>query len=371
MSASAQPVAARLAPYYVELRRGQRYAWCACGRSRNQPYCDGSHAGTGIEPLRQTAPATAEVLLCGCKRTGTPPFCDGSHNSLVGVYGTDDPDSPANRAIELIGFGGSGKALVDGGCFVGHVDHAGGVDHADAADAGRWQRHGALAWRTLVGRGDGAHHQALFCFDLPPGHSPPIAFGDRQTALLFTAADAVLAIGSRRFAVRAAAGVEVGASVRPGETFAIENRGATPLRIHVAVGPLADAPLWPSALGEHFDDRYPERIAPVDPAQRHAMAERYFQVLVSHAHGAHDLTQFIGEIPPSKATPHRHLYEETLIVLAGRGMLWTETRKAPVTAGDIIFLPRKQLHSLQCTGPEPMQLVGVIHPGDNPSINYY
>jgi quercetin dioxygenase-like cupin family protein len=101
------------------------------------------------------------------------------------------------------------------------------------------------------------------------------------------------------------------------------------------------------------------------------MADRFFQVLVGPTHGAANLTQFIGEIPRSKALPHRHLYEETLIVLGGAGMMWTETMKAAVAPGDIIFLPRKQLHSLECTSDHPMLLAGVIHPGSNPSINYY
>ena len=80
--------------------------------------------------------------------------------------------------------------------------------------------------------------------------------------------------------------------------------------------------------------------------------------------------QFIGEIPESKAAPHRHLYEESLIILKGSGYMWTENYKAKVTAGDIIFLPRKQMHSLQCLDPEGLYLVGIIYPGDNPSISY-
>ena len=57
-------------------------------------------------------------------------------------------------------------------------------------------------------------------------------------------------------------------------------------------------------------------------------------------------------------------------LLRGEGGMWTETRKARVRAGDILFLPRRQLHSLQCTDPGGMLLVGVIYPGDNPSISY-
>ena len=51
-------------------------------------------------------------------------------------------------------------------------------------------------------------------------------------------------------------------------------------------------------------------------------------------------------------------------------VLLTEATKTPIVAGDVIFLPRKQLHSLQCTDPDGMMLAGVIYPGDNPSINY-
>ncbi|MGH8430169.1 MAG: cupin domain-containing protein, partial [Solimonas sp.] len=80
--------------------------------------------------------------------------------------------------------------------------------------------------------------------------------------------------------------------------------------------------------------------------------------------------QFIGHIPQSKAAPHRHLYEEAVLILTGEGCMWTEDRKAKVGAGDVVFLPRKQLHSLQATAPGGMDVVGVIFPGDNPSINY-
>jgi quercetin dioxygenase-like cupin family protein len=67
---------------------------------------------------------------------------------------------------------------------------------------------------------------------------------------------------------------------------------------------------------------------------------------------------------------HRHLYEESIVVLKGAGFMWTEDVKTAVATGDVIFLPRKQLHSLECTDPDGMLLAGVIYPGDNPSINY-
>ncbi|MDH3658624.1 MAG: cupin domain-containing protein [Alphaproteobacteria bacterium] len=93
-------------------------------------------------------------------------------------------------------------------------------------------------------------------------------------------------------------------------------------------------------------------------------------MLVDKSIGSDVVTQFIGEIPLSKAPPHRHLYEESLIILRGQGCMWTDTKKADVATGDVIFLPRKQLHSLQCTDPGGMLVVGVIYPGNNPTINY-
>lgn len=78
------PDIARRAPYLVELPAGE-YLWCACGRSRNQPFCDGSHAGTGIQPVRFTVKprgAKETLWLCGCKRSKEKPICDGSHNRL-------------------------------------------------------------------------------------------------------------------------------------------------------------------------------------------------------------------------------------------------------------------------------------------------
>lgn len=67
-------------PYATEVEEGKDYYWCSCGRSKNQPFCDGSHQGTTFEPVAFKAEKTETVYLCGCKKTGTAPFCDGSHN---------------------------------------------------------------------------------------------------------------------------------------------------------------------------------------------------------------------------------------------------------------------------------------------------
>lgn len=76
------PVPAQKAPYGVTLEAGKSYAWCACGLSGMQPFCDGSHRTTDIRPVVFKQEVTEEVWLCGCKQTGDRPFCDGTHNGL-------------------------------------------------------------------------------------------------------------------------------------------------------------------------------------------------------------------------------------------------------------------------------------------------
>ncbi|MGM0442735.1 MAG: CDGSH iron-sulfur domain-containing protein [Fibrobacterota bacterium] len=76
-----KPNIAMKEPARLELGPGS-YSWCSCGKSRNQPFCDGSHRGTGFEPLRFTLKEKKKVALCQCKMTQTPPYCDGTHRSL-------------------------------------------------------------------------------------------------------------------------------------------------------------------------------------------------------------------------------------------------------------------------------------------------
>ena len=76
-----QPRIAAKEPSVMSLDPGTYY-WCSCGRSRDQPFCDGSHEGTGFEPVELTVDAKKDVALCQCKHTKTPPFCDGTHQTL-------------------------------------------------------------------------------------------------------------------------------------------------------------------------------------------------------------------------------------------------------------------------------------------------
>ena len=350
-----EPVIARYKPYYAELEEGKRYFWCACGRSKNQPWCDGSHKGTGIAPLPYQARADGEeVLFCGCKHTSGAPFCDGSHNNLREKYETDDPLSPENRAIPLAPAASPGCVILDGGCQVRRVE--------ELPDEGA----ATIQVRKLISPEDGAQHQSQFHLTLPPGYSQAMEFPQRQVLLFVGGHSGELTIGSRRFALKSRSG----AFVRPGEAFSLTAPPDRALRVYASVFPHSHGPLWRSSVGANFDANYPDRTIAMDRNKATPMADRFFQVLIDKRQGFENGAQFIGEIPQSKAVAHRHLYEETLIVVSGEGCLWTKTAKTPVAPGDVIFLPPKQHHSLECTSAEGMLVAGVIYPGDNPSINY-
>ena len=77
----AEPLMPQKSPYAVELAPGE-YWWCACGMSKRQPFCDGTHKGGPINPVKFAVSEAQKVWLCGCKRTGGQPFCDGTHRKV-------------------------------------------------------------------------------------------------------------------------------------------------------------------------------------------------------------------------------------------------------------------------------------------------
>ncbi len=78
----ADPTIAQKSPMAVDVEEGKAYFWCACGQSRKQPFCDGSHKGTEFAPVKYEAAASKTVYFCACKHSGKAPLCDGSHKEL-------------------------------------------------------------------------------------------------------------------------------------------------------------------------------------------------------------------------------------------------------------------------------------------------
>lgn len=68
-------------PFAVDVVAGETYYWCACGKSKSQPLCDGSHKGGEFSPVKYIADETKTVYFCGCKATKNQPLCDGSHKN--------------------------------------------------------------------------------------------------------------------------------------------------------------------------------------------------------------------------------------------------------------------------------------------------
>ena len=79
------PLISQMAPIEVPVEAGKTYWWCACGRSKSQPFCDGSHRGTSFTPLKYEATQAGPKWFCVCKQTRNQPFCDGQHHACAGI----------------------------------------------------------------------------------------------------------------------------------------------------------------------------------------------------------------------------------------------------------------------------------------------
>ena len=77
-----EPVIAQKSPFGIDVEAGKTYWWCACGQSKKQPFCDGSHKGSGFVPQKFDADQSKKVFFCGCKNSANKPLCDGTHNKL-------------------------------------------------------------------------------------------------------------------------------------------------------------------------------------------------------------------------------------------------------------------------------------------------
>lgn len=97
-----KPIIADNKPIGVDLKAGEQYYFCSCGKSANQPFCDGSHAGTSFKPKAFTAEENGTAYLCACKHSNNTPFCDGSHKKFyTAQIGKEGPGVQIQQAGKI------------------------------------------------------------------------------------------------------------------------------------------------------------------------------------------------------------------------------------------------------------------------------
>ncbi|MBE1291699.1 MAG: glutamate synthase [Rhodobacteraceae bacterium] len=96
------PIIAATRPVKVELEEGKTYFWCSCGKSKNQPFCDGSHAGTEMKPQKFTAEKGGDAFLCQCKASANAPFCDGTHARMGEAKAGDPAPKPQSDVPQAV-----------------------------------------------------------------------------------------------------------------------------------------------------------------------------------------------------------------------------------------------------------------------------
>lgn len=340
-------------PCLVSLEKDKRYAWCTCKLSKTQPFCDGSHKDTEFKPLVFKADKDEDVLLCACKATKSGPYCDGSHNNLEDVYAeATEEEVAAMKGSVLVDQDENGKALVDGGAYVFTPN-----DDNDVVV-------GNLRYQPVIAEEDGATKLSLHRLNISAGTTSWLQYKGVDTVLYFVNGSGKVDIAGREFKVENEAGIYI----RPGEAFrVITDQDMT---IYATACPMLTNLSVSDDNETIFQSEQEERYIPFDMAKANVMANRFYQELVDKKVGSNEVTQFIGQVPMSRAAMHRHLYEEAIVILAGYGRMWTGTMWAKVKTGDVLFLPHRQGHSVECTDEEGMLLMGVFYPSGSPAINY-
>ena len=150
---------------------------------------------------------------------------------------------------------------------------------------------------------------------------------------------------------------DTGAYVAAGEGYEIENEGPQELVLVSVLAPQESAPGERRQVTVRFADR------PALPAS----PNREFRFLVDHEAGCHDVTQFVGVIPPGRAPLHSHTYDEIVYVIEGEGILHMNGVESPLGPGSCVHLPPLHEHSLENIGGRPMRVLGVFHPAGDPA----
>ncbi|HEU0252840.1 MAG TPA: cupin domain-containing protein [Pyrinomonadaceae bacterium] len=255
--------------------------------------------------------------------------------------------------------------VLDGGCRVSTMNE--GTPHVL----------GSLKIWNQVGKATGADAISLRVLEFGPGVSPGLR--NRESDEVFyvleslsdevAAHDFAIVIDGDRYEI----GAQTGVYLRPGQTLSVENPGPGAVRMVSSQCPEEMATDPQRSQEEGLTTAVTQPKPPlVKLSDRRALptADRWYRVLVDDEIGSEQVTQFVGSIPPGRAPDHFHEYEEVLFILRGEGRMWAGETNTPIAAGSCIYLPKRQLHCVENTGPGELRLLGVFYPAGSPAVRY-
>jgi len=214
---------------------------------------------------------------------------------------------------------------------------------------------GSLRIWDQIGKASGAKAISLRVLEFGPGTSPALSNHDSDEVLYVLDGYCRVVIGEDEYEL----GPETGVYLRPGQTLRVENQGADVVRFISSQSPAE--PVKSSELPP---------IVKLSDRRALPTADRWYRVLVDDEIGSEQVTQFVGSIPPGRAPDHFHEYEEVLFILRGEGRMWAGETHTPIGPGSCIYLPRRQVHCVENTGPGELRLLGVFYPAGSPAVRY-
>ena len=212
--------------------------------------------------------------------------------------------------------------------------------------------------RVTIGPGFGCEALEQRVIRFAPGRSRPRAGGAREELLFAVSGSATLHLGGTEHALEP----ETGVVVPPGERYEVENEGPEDLVVVsvLALEPGGDPAERPQTVAVRLAEQQPH------PAGK----DREFRYVANEEVGCRTVTQFVGSIPPGRAKPHYHTYEEVAYILEGEGVLHMGGESSTVRAGSCIHFPPREPHILENVGSKTLRVLGVFHPAGDPSMAY-
>jgi mannose-6-phosphate isomerase-like protein (cupin superfamily) len=190
-----------------------------------------------------------------------------------------------------------------------------------------------------------------------PGRSRERTLGDHQELLFIAAGSGTLHVNGESHELES----DMGVYLVPGDHVSVENPGPEELVAVSVTTPPETSPNDDHGVTVRYADQ------PVLPAS----PNREFRFLVDKHIGCHDVTQFVGLIPPGRAGLHSHVYDEVVYVIEGEGVLHLGEQDTPIKTGSCIHLPPLVEHCLENTGANEMRVLGVFYPQGDPASRAY